>query len=78
MREVAELVTQKELEFNNLSKQLEAITKELEALRTTLRLLEQAGAGRAVAQEPSKRPAASVRSESSQLGPRESAVVELP
>jgi prefoldin subunit 5 len=75
MREVSELLSQKELELNNLSRQIENISKEVEALRTTLRLLEQAGTTRPVIQESSKRPSASVRGESAS---RETVVAELP
>jgi hypothetical protein len=78
MKEVAELLAQKELEVNNLSRQIESISKEMDALRTTLRLLEESGSAKPPAQEPVKRPAASVRSEAGQSSSRESAVVELP
>jgi hypothetical protein len=75
MREVSELLSKKELELSNLAKQVESVSKEIEALRTTLRLLEQAGPGRPAIQENGKRPTISLRTES---GSRETAVAELP
>ena len=76
MREVSELLSKKELELSNLAKLVENVSKEIEALRTTLRLLEQSGGGRpGVVQENGKRPTISLRTES---GSRETAVAELP
>ena len=75
MREVSELLSKKELELNNLAKQVESVSKEIEALRTTLRLLEQAGVSRAGIQENGKRPTISLRTEGAA---RETAVAELP
>jgi hypothetical protein len=75
MRELGELLAQKELEFNNLSKQLENVAQELDAIRTTARLLEQSGAAKPSIQENPKRPSASVRSDNFS---RETAVSELP
>jgi uncharacterized coiled-coil protein SlyX len=75
MKELAELLAQKENEYNNLSRQLEGITKELEAVRTTQRLLEQSGTTRSGVQENLKRPAASVKSDNTS---RETVVAELP
>ena len=74
MKEIAELLTQKESEFNNLSSQLESVSKELDAVRTTLRLLEQSGTRSGIS-ENLKRPPASVKSDNAS---RESAVAELP
>ncbi len=75
MREISELLSKKELELNNLAKQAENVSREIEALRTTLRLLEQAGANRSGIQESAKRPTISLRTEN---GSRETAVSELP
>lgn len=75
MREVSELLSQKEIELNNLAKQVEKVSKEIDALRTTLRLLEHIDAGRPAIQENGKRPTISLRTES---GSRETAVAELP
>jgi prefoldin subunit 5 len=75
MREISDLLSQKELELNNLARQIENISKEVDALRTTLRLLEQANPTRTGVQESVKRPTISLRSESPA---RETAVAELP
>ena len=75
MREVSELLSKKELELSNLAKQVESVSKEIEALRTTLRLLEQTDASRPAIQENGRRPTISLRTES---GSRETAVAELP
>jgi hypothetical protein len=76
MREITELLAAKEAEVQSLTRQIDNVTKEMDALRTTLRLLEQAAASRPAGFENVKRPASSVRSESSQA--REAAVAELP
>lgn len=76
MREITELLAAKEAELNNLKRQIDTINKEMDALRTTIRLLEQAGANKSASFENVKRPASSVRTESSQA--RETAVAELP
>jgi seryl-tRNA synthetase len=78
MREIAELLAQKEAEFSNLTRQLETISKELDALKTTIRLLEQAGATKSTGFDNVKRPAASVKSDNTHGVSRESAVAELP
>jgi hypothetical protein len=75
MRELGELLAQKELELNNLSKQAENIAKELDAIRTTMRLLEQSGPARPSIQENPRRPSVSIRSDNVS---REMAVSELP
>jgi hypothetical protein len=75
MREVSELLSQKELELNNLSRQFENVSKEVDALRTTLRLLEQAGLAKPPIQENLKRATVTIRSEGAS---RETAVAELP
>ena len=75
MRELAELLAQKELELNNLSRRVESLSKELDAVRTTMRLLEQSGTTKPGVQENVKRPTVSVRSDNAS---RESAVAELP
>jgi predicted nucleic acid-binding Zn-ribbon protein len=76
MREITELLAAKEAELNSLTRQIDNINKEMDALRTTIRLLEQAGANKPASFESVKRPASSVRAESSQA--RETAVAELP
>jgi predicted nucleic acid-binding Zn-ribbon protein len=76
MREITELLAAKETELNNLNRQVENVNKEMDALRTTIRLLEQDTASKSATFENVKRPATSVRSESSQT--REAVVAELP
>jgi hypothetical protein len=76
MREITELLAAKEAEVNNLTRQIDNVNKEIDALRTTIRLLEQAATTRPAGFENVKRPASSVRSESTQG--REAAVAELP
>lgn len=75
MREVSELLQKKELELNNLAKQVENVSREIEALRTTMRLLDQAGPVRPGIQESAKRPSISLRTDN---GSRETEVAELP
>lgn len=75
MREITELLAAKEAELNNLTRQIDNVNKEMDALRTTIRLLEQAGTSKSAGFDSVKRPASSVRPESQV---RETAVAELP
>jgi hypothetical protein len=78
MKEITELLARKEAEFSQLTRQLENVSKEVDALKITMRLLEQSGTAKAESFDKTKGHTVSVKSDTSYGVTRESALAELP
>jgi peptidoglycan hydrolase CwlO-like protein len=78
MKELTELLARKEADLSHLTRQLENVSKEVDALKTTIRLLEQSRTIQPESVDSLKRHTVSVKTDNSYSATRESTVAELP